>query len=89
MDQPLVVMICTFVTILKLISNHSAILETHINLPLVMSVRVNKHTTFSLVSTNSWQQKLKSSTEPFLSYISINQAIALISKNLNNQYVGQ
>ena len=90
MDQPLVqVMICTFVTILKLISNHTAILEAHIHLPLVMSVPVNKQTTFSLVSTISWQQKLKSSTEPFLSYCSINEDIALISNSLNNQYFGQ
>jgi hypothetical protein len=53
MDQPLVeVMICVFVTILKLI-NHGAILETHINFSLVMSMEVNKHGTFLLVSTNS------------------------------------
>ena len=74
MDQPLVqVMICTFVTILKLIRNHTAILEAHIHLPLVMSTAVNKQTTFSLVTTLFWQQKLKSSTEPFLSYSSIGQ----------------
>jgi hypothetical protein len=54
-----------------------------------MSMAVNRQTTFWLVSTNSWQQKLKSSTEPFLSYSSINQDIALISNSLNNEYVGQ
>jgi hypothetical protein len=54
MDQSLVkVMICVFVTILKLISNHTAILYTHINLPLVMSITVNKQRTFLLVSTIS------------------------------------
>ena len=54
MDQSLVeVMICVFVTILKLISNHTAILDTHINLPLVMSITVNKQRTFLLVSTIS------------------------------------
>jgi hypothetical protein len=53
MDQPLVEgMICTFLTILKLI-NHTAILDTHINFPLVMSMAVNKQTTFLLVSTIS------------------------------------
>jgi hypothetical protein len=53
MDQPLVeVMICVFVTILKLI-NHGAILDTHINFLLVMSIKVNKQRTFLLVSTNS------------------------------------
>ena len=53
MDQLLVeVLICTFVTILKLI-NHEANLDTHINSPLVMSIIVNKQTTFLLVSTNS------------------------------------
>jgi hypothetical protein len=50
MDQPLAqVMICTFVTILKLISNHTAILEAHINFFLA----VNKLRTFLLVSSNS------------------------------------
>jgi hypothetical protein len=38
-----------------------------------MSTAVNKQTTFSLVTTLFWQQKLKSSTEPFLSYSSIGQ----------------
>jgi hypothetical protein len=53
MDQPLVeVMICVFVTILKLI-NHGAILDTHINFLLVMFMAVNKQRTFLLVSTNS------------------------------------
>jgi hypothetical protein len=53
MDQSLVeVMICVFVTILKLV-NHGAILDTHINLPLVMSAAVNKQGTFLLVSTIS------------------------------------
>ncbi len=46
------VMICTFVTILKLISHHTAVLETHINFLLVMSMAVNKQTTFLLVSTS-------------------------------------
>jgi hypothetical protein len=54
MDQPLLqVMICTFVTILKLINHHTAILETHINFLLVMSMAVNKQRTFLLVSTSS------------------------------------
>jgi hypothetical protein len=54
MDRSLVeVMICVFVTVLKLISNHTAILDTHINLPLVMSVTMNKQGTFLLVSTIS------------------------------------
>ena len=53
-DQPLVeVLICTFVTILKLINHHAAILDTHINFPLVMSMAVNKQRTFLLVSTRS------------------------------------
>jgi hypothetical protein len=53
MDQSLVeVMIWVFITILKLI-NHTAILDTHINFPLVMSMAVNKQRTFLLVSTNS------------------------------------
>ena len=53
MDQPLVtVVICTFVTILKLI-NHAAILDIHINFLLVMSMAVNKQRTFLLVSTSS------------------------------------
>jgi hypothetical protein len=53
MDQFLVeVMICVFVAILKLI-NHGAILETHINFSLVLSIAVNKQRTFLLVSTNS------------------------------------
>ena len=54
MGQSLVqeVMICAFVTILKLI-NHGAILEAHINFPLVMSMAVNKQRTFLLVSTSS------------------------------------
>jgi hypothetical protein len=53
MDQSLVeVMIWSFVTILKLV-NHGAILETHINFPLVMSMAVNKQRTFLLVSTIS------------------------------------
>ena len=54
MDQPLVeVMICAFITILKLINHHTAILERHINFPLVMSLAVNKQRTFLLVSTGS------------------------------------
>jgi hypothetical protein len=53
MDQSLVqVMIWSFVTILKLI-NHAAILDTHTNFPLVMSMEVNKQGTFLLVSTHS------------------------------------
>jgi hypothetical protein len=54
-DHALVVevMICAFVTILKLISNHPAILESHTNFLLVMSIKVNKQRTFLLVSTNS------------------------------------
>jgi hypothetical protein len=54
MDQPLVeVMICTFVTILKLIRDHTATLETHINFHLVMSMVVNNQRTFLLVNTHS------------------------------------
>jgi hypothetical protein len=54
MDQSLVeVMICAFVTILKLINHHTALLETHINFPLVMSMAVNKQRTFLLVRTRS------------------------------------
>jgi hypothetical protein len=54
MDRSLVeVMICVFVTILKLIGNQRAILGAHINFPLVMSMAVNKQRTFLLVSTNS------------------------------------
>jgi hypothetical protein len=53
MDRALVeLMICVFVTILKLI-NHSAILDSHINFPLVMSIAVNKQRIFLLVSTDS------------------------------------
>jgi hypothetical protein len=53
MDQSLLeVMICAFLTILKLI-NHTAILERRTNFPLVMSMAVNKQRTFLLVSTNS------------------------------------
>ena len=53
LDQPLVeVVICAFISILKLI-NHSAILDTHMNSPLVTSVAVNKQRTFLLVSTSS------------------------------------
>ena len=66
MDQSLVeVMICTFVTILKLINHHSAILVTLINFLLVMFMAVNKQRSFLLVSTSSQQQKLKSSHEVF------------------------
>ena len=53
MDQSLVeVMICCFVTVLNLI-DRAAVLDTHINTPLVMSSAVNKQTAFLLVSTNS------------------------------------
>jgi hypothetical protein len=53
MDQSLVeVMVWSFVAILKLI-NPTAILDSHINFPLVMSITVNKQRTFLLVSTNS------------------------------------
>jgi hypothetical protein len=53
MDHSLVqVMMCAFGTIHKLI-NHAAILDTHTNFPLVMSITVNKQRTFLLVSTNS------------------------------------
>jgi hypothetical protein len=53
MDQPLEKMvICGFVTILKLI-NHRAILEAHINFPLVMSMVVNKQRIFLLPSAIS------------------------------------
>jgi hypothetical protein len=45
-------MIYVFITILKLI-NHTAILETHINVSLVLSIAVNKQRTFLLVSTIS------------------------------------
>ena len=64
MDQDLVeVLICAFVTILKLINHHTAILVTLINFLLVMFMRVNKQGTFLLVSTSSKQQKLKSLIE--------------------------
>ena len=54
MDQPLVeVMICTFVTILTKFANHTAVLDPHINSPLVMSTAVNRQTTFLLVSASS------------------------------------
>ena len=53
-DQPLVeVMICTFVTILIKLVNHTASLVTHINSPLIMSITVNKQRTFLLVSIDS------------------------------------
>ena len=53
MDQSLVeVMICAFVTILKVINHHTAILETHINFLLVMSMAVNGQKTSLLVSTS-------------------------------------
>ena len=53
MDQFLVlVVICGFVTILKLI-NQPAILGALINFPLVTSMAVNKQTTFLLVSNSS------------------------------------
>ena len=53
MDQLLVVVVmCTFVTMLKLV-NHPAILDIHINSPVIMSMAVNKQRTFLLVSTNS------------------------------------
>jgi hypothetical protein len=54
MGQPLVkvVLIFTLVTILKLV-NHTAILDTHINFLLVMSMAVNKQRTFLPVSMNS------------------------------------
>jgi hypothetical protein len=52
MDHSLVrVMMCVFGTILKLI-NHAAILDTHTNFPLVMSITANKQRTFLLDSTN-------------------------------------
>jgi hypothetical protein len=53
MDHALVeLMIWSFVTILKL-ANHTAILDSHTNFPLVMSIAVNKQRTFLLVSINS------------------------------------
>jgi hypothetical protein len=53
-DQPLVeVMICTLETILNLINYHTAILDTHINFPLAMSVVVKEQRIFLLVSTSS------------------------------------
>ena len=64
MDQALVeVLICAFVTILKLINHHTAGLVTLINFLLVMFMTLNKQRTFLLVSTSSKQQKLKSSIE--------------------------
>ena len=63
LDQSLVeVMICAFVTILKL-NNHPAILVTLTNFLLVVFITVNKQITFLLVSICSKQQKLKSSIE--------------------------
>ena len=63
-DRPLVrvILICSF-TIILMLSNHIAILDTHTNFPLVMSITVNKQRIFLLVSTSFQQQKLKSSTE--------------------------
>ena len=45
--------ICAFVTILIKLVNRTAILEAHINFPLVMSMAVNKQRIFLLVSTIS------------------------------------
>ena len=45
-------MICTFVTILELIS-HGAIWDTHIKFLLVIFMAVNKQRTFLFVSTSS------------------------------------
>ena len=77
-DRSLVqVMICTFVTILKLI-NQKAILDTHINFLLAMSMAVNKQRTFLLVNTRSLRQKLKSSTEKYHSLLTSRRKIFLI-----------
>jgi hypothetical protein len=52
MDQSLVEvsMICGFIV---MVINHAAVLEAHINFPLVMSKTVNKQIIFLLVSANS------------------------------------
>ena len=77
MDQPLVeVMICTFVTILKICNHHTANSDILINFLLVLSMAVKKQRTFLLVSTNSKRQKLKSSIENCLCLLpSINKNI--------------
>ena len=46
------VVICAYITI-HMFVNQTAILETHINSPLVMSMVVSKQGTILLVSTNS------------------------------------
>ena len=54
MDHALVqVVICAFVTTLIKFVKRTAILDTHINSPLVMSMVVEKQRNFLLVSTNS------------------------------------
>ena len=54
MVQPLVEdMICIFVTILKLIVNHTASLDSHINFLMVMSMKLHEQRNSLRVSATS------------------------------------